>query len=70
MTEVTACGDPALRSFITGLRRDPDAVTTGPTLRCSSGAVEGYVNRIKMLRRQMYGRANPGLLRRRVLLAD
>ena len=32
--------------------------------------VEGHVNRIKMLKRQMYGRANPDLLRRRILLAD
>jgi transposase len=31
-----------------------------------SGSVEGHVNRIKMLKRQMYGRANPDLLRRRI----
>ena len=42
----------------------------GLSLRWSSGAVEGHVNRIKMLKRQMYGRANPDLLRRRVLPAD
>jgi transposase len=70
MTDVTASGDPALRSFVTGLRRDQDAVTAGLTLRWSSGSVEGHVNRIKMLNRQMYGRANPDLLRRRTLLAD
>jgi transposase len=70
MSQVAACGDPALRSFVTGLRRDQDAVTAGLTLRWSSGAVEGHVNRIKMLKRQMYGRANPDLLRRRVLLAN
>jgi transposase len=70
MSEVATSGDPALRSFVTGLRRDQDAVTAGLTLRWSSGAVEGHVNRIKMLKRQMYGRANPDLLRRRVLLAD
>jgi transposase len=35
----------------------------------SSGAVEGNVNRIKMIKRQMYGRANFDLLRKRVLLA-
>jgi transposase len=40
------------------------------TLPWSSSAVEAHVNRIKMLKRQMYGRANPDLLRRRVLLAD
>jgi transposase len=32
--------------------------------------VKGHVNRIKMLNRQMYARASPGLLRLRVLLAD
>ncbi len=53
-----------------GLRRDFDAAKAGLTLRHSSGKVEGHVNRIKMLKRQMYGRANPGLLRKRILLAD
>jgi transposase len=70
MTDATATGDPALRSFVTGLRSDQDAVTAGLTLPWSSGAVEGHVNRIKMLKRQMYGRASPDLLRRRILLAD
>ena len=66
----TDSGQPELRSFITGLRRDQDAVTAGLTLPYSSGVVEGHVNRIKMLKRQMYGRASPDLLRRRILLAD
>jgi transposase len=70
MAAAEATGEPALRSFVTGLRADQDAVTNGLTLRWSSGAVEGHVNRIKMLKRQMYGRAGPDLLRRRVLLAD
>jgi transposase len=70
MTAATASGEPALQSFVTGLRADQDAVTAGLTLRWSSGSVEGHINRIKMLKRQMYGRANPDLLRRRVLLAD
>jgi transposase len=65
-----ATGEPALRSFVTGLQDDQDAVTNGLGLRWSSGSVEGHVNRIKMLKRQMYGRANPDLLRLRVLLAD
>jgi transposase len=39
------------------------------TLPHSSGAVEGHVNRIKMIKRQMYGRAGFDLLRKRVLLA-
>jgi transposase len=59
-----------LRSFAAGLRKDWDAVTAGLTLPYSSGTVEGHVNRIKMIKRQMYGRAKPDLLRKRVLLAD
>jgi transposase len=70
ITAADASGLPELRSFITGLRRDQDAVVAGLTLPYSSGVVEGHVNRIKMLKRQMYGRASPDLLRRRILLAD
>jgi transposase len=70
MASAAATGEPSLQSFITGLRADQDAVTAGLTLQWSSGSVEGHVNRIKMLKRQMYGRANPDLLRRRILLAD
>ena len=47
---------PHLHSFATGLTQDYDAVLNGLTLEHSSGAVEGNVNRIKMLKRQMYGR--------------
>jgi transposase len=61
---------PELHSFVTGLRRDQDAVTAGLTLPYSSGPVEGHVNRTEMLKRQMYGRANTDLLRKRILLAD
>lgn len=67
MTSVDATGSPALRSFAAGLRRDLDAVTAGLTLEHNSGPVEGHVNRIKMLKRQMYGRANLDLLRKRVV---
>jgi transposase len=70
MTGALDTGEPALKSFVTGLRADQDAVANGLSLRWSSGVVEGHVNRIKMLKRQMYGRAGPDLLRRRVLLAD
>lgn len=59
-----------LRSFASGLRKDWQAVTAGLTLPYSSGAVEGNVTRIKAIKRQMYGRAKPDLLRRRVLLGD
>ena len=65
---VEAAEIPELRAFAAGLRKDWDAVQAGLTLPWSSGAVEGHVNRIKMLKRQMYGRANVDLLRSRVLL--
>ncbi|MGW0252080.1 ISL3 family transposase [Nocardia goodfellowii] len=70
MTTVDADDQPALHSFVRGLRRDQDAVTAGLTLPWSSGTVEGHVNRIKMLKRQMFGRAKPDLLRKRILLSN
>ncbi|MFE9976461.1 ISL3 family transposase [Streptomyces hirsutus] len=58
-----------LASFARNLRRDFDAVRNGLSLPHSSGAVEGNINRLKMLKRQMFGRAGLDLLRKRVLLA-
>ncbi|MFF1957045.1 hypothetical protein ACFVWX_08665 [Streptomyces sp. NPDC058220] len=51
------------------LERDLDAVAAGLTLPWNSGVVEGHVDRIKMLKREMFGRAGFELLRKRVLLA-
>ena len=67
LTAVEAADLPELHRFTTGLRRDYDAVRAGLTLEHSSGRVEGTVNKIKMLKRQMFGRANFDLLRTRVL---
>jgi transposase len=58
-----------MASFARNLRRDEAAVHAGLTLQHSSGRVEGTVNKIKMLKRQMFGRANFDLLRTRVLHA-
>lgn len=60
---------PSLHTLAAGIDRDRDAVIAGLTLPWNSGVVEGHVNRIKMLKRQMSGRAGFTLLRRRVLLA-
>jgi transposase len=60
---------PELCSFITGLDRDAKAVEAALTLPWSNGPVEGHVNRLKVIKRQMYGRANFDLLRARVLAA-
>ena len=58
-----------LHSFTRGIRRDQPAVTNGLTLAYSSGAVEGNICRVKALKRQMFGRANLDLLRKRILLS-
>ena len=69
ITAVEADDQPDLHSFARGLKHDHAAVLNGLTLPHSSGAVEGNVNKIKMIKRQMYGRASFGLLRKRVILA-
>jgi len=58
-----------LKQFGAGLRRDWDAVVAGLTLEWSSGPVEGQVNRLKMVKRQMFGRAGLTVLRARILPA-
>ncbi|MFF6980958.1 transposase [Streptomyces sp. NPDC008343] len=60
---------PGLHTLAAGIDRDLAAVIAGLTLPWNSGVVEGHVNRIKMLKRQMFGRASFALLRKRVLLA-
>ncbi|MFJ9616181.1 transposase [Streptomyces noursei] len=59
----------SLHALAAGIDRDRDAVMAGLTLSWNSGVVEGHVNRVKMLKRQMFGRAGFQLLRKRVLLA-
>lgn len=58
---------PELVSFVSGIRRDADAVRAALRSPHSQGQTEGQVNRLKLLKRQTYGRANFDLLRRRVL---
>ncbi|WP_414589297.1 transposase [Scytonema sp. PCC 10023] len=63
-SNLSAFGRNALR-----LREDYDAVKAGLTMSVSNGPVEGQPYRLKMLKRQMYGRAKIDLLERRFLLA-
>lgn len=58
---------PELKSFAGGLARDQQAVLAGLTQPYSNGQTEGQVNRLKLVKRSMYGRANFDLLRARVL---
>jgi transposase len=60
---------PPFRRFATGLRADLAAVQAAVTLPWSQGPIEGRINRLKMLKRQMFGRACLDLLARRFLLA-
>jgi transposase len=69
-TDARNTGPPELRGFARNLRRDWAAVQAGLTVEWSSGPVEGHVNRLKLIKRQMFGRAKFDLLRRRVLLAS
>jgi len=62
-------GIQELDRFAAGLLADEAAVRAGLTMAWSNGQTEGQVNRPKLLKRQMYGRANFDLLRRRVLRA-
>ena len=52
----------AMRRFAKGLYEDYEAVKAGVTLPWSTGPVEGHINRLKMLKRQMFGRAHLDLL--------
>jgi len=61
---------PAIRGFAGGLRRDQAAIQAALDHEWSSGQVEGQVNRLKLVKRQAYGRAGFALLRRRYLLAS
>jgi transposase len=59
----------AMRGFAVGLRKDLDAVRAGLTEQWSNGCVEGFVHKLKLLKRQGYGRAGFELLRARMLAA-
>jgi len=58
-----------LSSKVLGIRRDYAAVRAACSLPWSNGTTEGHVNRLKFLKRQMFGRAHLDLLRVKVLHA-
>jgi transposase len=58
-----------LQDFVAGIERDKDAVVAGLTLPQNNAVVEGHVNKLKLIKRMMYGRAKFALLRQRVLHA-
>jgi transposase len=58
-----------LNGFARGLERDRDAVVAAIATSWSTSPVEGHINRLKTIKRSMYGRAGFHLLRQRVLMA-
>jgi transposase len=64
-----ACPVTELTSFVNGIRRDDAAVRAACSSEWSNGMTEGHVNRLKFLKRQMFGRAHLDLLRVKVLYA-
>ncbi|WP_222711798.1 transposase, partial [Vibrio alginolyticus] len=56
-----------LKRVATSMEKDESAIRAAISTKWSNGVVEGHVNRLKMLKRQMYGRAGFELLRRRVM---
>ena len=69
LKRATTSAVDAIRRFATGLYEDYEAVKAGVTLPWNSGPVEGHINRLKMVKRQMFGRARLDLLSRRFVLA-
>ena len=65
LKRATTSTQEALQRFAKGLHDDYEAVKAGVTLPWSNGPVEGHINRLKMLKRQMFGRARLDLLSRR-----
>jgi transposase len=70
LQRATTSAPEAMRRFAQGLYEDYAAVKAGVTLPWSTGPVEGHINRLKMLKRQMFGRAHLDLLSRRFVLAS
>jgi transposase len=70
LESAAAAGIKEFRGFAAGIRRDHAAVIAGLEQAWSNGQVEGQVHRLKLLKRQMYGRSGFILLRRRVLPLD
>jgi transposase len=69
LTEAKGCGVSAVATFAAGLESDGAATRAALTTAWSSGQAEGQINRLKLIKRQSYGRAGLDLLRRRMILA-
>lgn len=69
LAQVECCETSTLKSFAGSLKKDLNAVRAGLTQHWSNGPVEGLVHKVKLIKRQGYGRANLDLLKARTLAA-
>jgi len=70
LAEADASEAVVMWRFAASLKKDLSAVRAGLTENWSNGPVEGFIHKLKLIKRSMYGRASFGLLRRRVLGAS
>ena len=69
LAQIAASDLPELQSFAAGVEKDKNAVRAGLTWSINNGMVEGHVTKLKLIKRQGYGKAGFPLLRKRVLHA-
>ena len=70
LAQCVTCGLPDLQTFAQGLQQDYSASKAALTSPYSNGPVEGQINKLKLVKRSMYGRGSFALLRQRVLKAS
>ena len=69
LEEAAGCEASVMKKFAASLKKDLAAVEAGLTERWSNGPVEGFIHKLKLVKRQGYGRASFDLLRARMLAA-
>jgi len=70
MEKAELLGIDEINSFINGLKRDIEAVKNGIVLKYNNGIAEGCINKLKVIKRIMYGRNKFDLLRNKILLIE
>jgi transposase len=70
MNRVTSSNYSQILKFVNGIRKDYDAVVNGILLKASNGKIEGKINKLKKIKRDMYGRCSFGLLKGKFFLAE
>ena len=70
MENALSLGLPELDAFVNGLKQDIDAVMNAISSELSNGLAEGGINKIKVIKRIMYGRCSFQTLRNKCLMLD